>query len=93
MTIANNALIYEALCPTICNSAKESGTCGGGEGKKAMDCSRHRVLACIACASDRCNEIERIRWNHVHNKLLVNIQSGASMVFYEEMGECAYTVK
>ena len=35
-----------------------------------MDCSRHRVLACIACASDRCNAIDPLRRNHVHSKLV-----------------------
>ena len=36
----------------------------------AMDCSRRRVLACIACASDRCNAIHTLSRNHVHNKLM-----------------------
>ena len=35
-----------------------------------MDCSRRRVLACIACVSDRCNAIDTLRRNHVHNKLM-----------------------
>ena len=35
-----------------------------------MDCSIRRVLACIACASDRCNAIETLRRNHVHIKLI-----------------------
>ena len=35
-----------------------------------MDCSRRSVLACIACASDRCNAIETLSRNHVHNKLI-----------------------
>ena len=34
-----------------------------------MDCSRRRVLACIACASERCNAIDTLCRNHVHNKL------------------------
>ena len=34
-----------------------------------MDCSRRRALACIACASNRCNAIDTISRNHVHNKL------------------------
>ena len=34
-----------------------------------MDCSRRRVLACIACASDRCNAIDTLCRNHVHDKL------------------------
>ena len=53
----------------------KSGACGGGGGNKAMDCSRPartrrgRVLACIACASDRCNAIATLCQNHVHNKI------------------------
>ena len=35
-----------------------------------MDCSRRRVLACIACASDRCNAIDTLWRNHVHSKLM-----------------------
>ena len=35
-----------------------------------MDCSRRKALACIACASDRCNAINTLRRNHVHNKLM-----------------------
>ena len=34
-----------------------------------MDCSRRRVLECIACASERCNAIDTLCRNHVHNKL------------------------
>ena len=34
-----------------------------------MDCSRRRVLACIACASERCNAIDTLCRNHVLNKL------------------------
>ena len=34
-----------------------------------MDCSRRRILACIACASERCNAIDTLCRNHVHNKL------------------------
>ena len=34
-----------------------------------MDCSRRRVLECIACASERCNAIDTRCRNHVHNKL------------------------
>ena len=52
------------------NSEEESGTRGGGGGNKAMDCSTHRVLACIACASDRCNTIDTLLRNNVRNKLL-----------------------
>ena len=40
------------------------------QGNKAMDCSGRRVLACIACASDRCNAIDTLWRNHVHNKLI-----------------------
>ena len=32
----------------------------GGGGNKAMDCSRRRVLVCIAYASDRCNAIDTL---------------------------------
>ena len=32
---------------------------GGGGGNKAMNCSRRKVLARIACASDRCNAIDK----------------------------------
>ena len=35
-----------------------------------MDCSRCRVLACIACISDHCNAIDTLCRNHVHNKLV-----------------------
>ena len=49
---------------------KEIGTCGGGGGNKAMDCSRRRVLACITFASDRCNAIDTLLRNHVHYKLM-----------------------
>ena len=35
-----------------------------------MDCSRRRVLAYIACASDHCNAIDTLSRNHVHNKLM-----------------------
>ena len=35
-----------------------------------MNCSRRRVLACIACASDRSNAIDTLRRHHVHNKLM-----------------------
>ena len=35
-----------------------------------MDCSRRRVLECIACASDRYNAIDTLCRNHVHNKLM-----------------------
>ena len=35
-----------------------------------MDCSRRRVLAYIPCNSDRCNAIDTLRRNHVHNKLM-----------------------
>ena len=34
-----------------------------------MDCSRRRVLECIACANERCNAIDTLCRNHVHNKL------------------------
>ena len=34
-----------------------------------MDCSRRRVLECIAPASERCNAIDTLCRNHVHNKL------------------------
>ena len=34
-----------------------------------MDCSRHRVLACIACASDCCNATDTLCRNYAHNKL------------------------
>ena len=44
----------------ICNSEEESVTRGDGGGNKAMDCSRRRVLACIACASDRYNAIDTL---------------------------------
>ena len=44
----------------MCNSEEESGTRGGGGGNKAMDFSRRRVLACIACASDRCNATDTL---------------------------------
>ena len=50
--------IVLAKLATICNSEEESGTRSGGGGNKAMVCSRRKVLACIACASDRCNAIE-----------------------------------
>ena len=49
---------------------EESGTCGGGGGNKAMDFSRRRVLACIACDIDRCNAIGTFYRNHVHNELI-----------------------
>ena len=35
-----------------------------------MDCSKRRVLACMACASDRCNAIDTLCRNHVHYKLM-----------------------
>ena len=35
-----------------------------------MDCSRRRVLECIACASERCKAIDTLYRNHVHNKLM-----------------------
>ena len=35
-----------------------------------MDCSGRTVLECIACASNRCNAIDTLRRNHVHNKLM-----------------------
>ena len=34
-----------------------------------MDCSRCRVLECIACASERCNAIDTLCRNHVRDKL------------------------
>ena len=34
-----------------------------------MACSRRRILACIACVSERCNAIDTLCRNHVHNKL------------------------
>ena len=34
-----------------------------------MYCSRRRVLACAAYARDRCNGIDTLHRNHVHNKL------------------------
>ena len=43
---------------TLSDYEDESGTRGGGGGDKAMDCYRRRVLACITCASDRCNAID-----------------------------------
>ena len=55
---------------TICNSAEESGLHGGGGGNKAVDCSRSRVLTCIACANDGCIAIDNLSQNHVHNKLI-----------------------
>ena len=64
---------------TICNSEEESETHGGGGGDEAMDCSRRRVLACIACASDRCNAIDTIRRNHVHNKLMEGLDHAHSL--------------
>ena len=44
-----------------------------------MDCSRRRVLACIACASDRCNAIDTLRGNHVQNKLIEGIDPAHSL--------------
>ena len=44
-----------------------------------MDCSRRRVLACIACASDRCNAINTLCRNHVHNKLIEGPDSAHSL--------------
>ena len=41
-----------------------------GDVNNAMDCSRRRVLACIACASDHGNAIDTLYGNHVHNKLM-----------------------
>ena len=46
------------------SSKEESGARSGGGGNKAMDCSRHRVLACIACAGDHCNAINTLCRNH-----------------------------
>ena len=33
---------------------------------KAMDCSRRRVLACIACTIDRCNAIDTLSFLNAH---------------------------
>ena len=70
---------YWTKLATKCNSKEENGPRGGRGGNKAMDCSRHRVLACIACASDRCNAIETLRWNHGHNKLVEGPDSAHSL--------------
>ena len=61
---------YLPKLATISNSEEEGGVRGGGGGNKAIDCSRCRVLVCIACASDRCNAIDTLWRNHVHNKLM-----------------------
>ena len=47
---------YSTKLATICNFEEESGTRGGGEGHKSMDCSRRRVwhshvLATVAMQS------------------------------------------
>ena len=52
------------------NSVEESGARGKGGGNKAIDSSRRKNLAWMACASNRCNAIDN-RWgNHVHNILV-----------------------
>ena len=35
-----------------------------------MDCSRRRVLTCVACASDHCNACAILWRNHMHNMLI-----------------------
>ena len=37
------------------------------------------VIACIACASDRCNAIETLGRNHVHNKLIQGLDLAHSL--------------
>ena len=44
-----------------------------------MDCSTRRVLACIACASDRWNAIDTLCRNHVHNKLMEGLDRAHSL--------------
>ena len=44
-----------------------------------MDCSRRRVLACIACASDRCDAIGTLDRNHVHNMLMEGLDLAHSL--------------
>ena len=38
-----------------------------------MDCSRCRVLACVSCASDRCNAIDTLYRNRGHIKLMESL--------------------
>ena len=59
------------LDKTSNNKQKEKSETRYGWGdNKAMDCFRRRILACIACASNRCNAIETLYENHVRNKLV-----------------------
>ena len=52
---------------TMCNPEEESGARGIGGGNKAIESSRRKNLAWMACANDRCNAIDT-RWrNHGHN--------------------------
>ena len=44
-----------------------------------MDCSRRIVLECIACASERCNAIDTLSRNHVHNKLTEGPETAQSL--------------
>ena len=69
-------LLYQTKLATICNSKGESGTCSGGVGNNAMDCSRGRFFVCITFASDRCNAIDNLWRNHVHNKLIEGLNRG-----------------
>ena len=51
----------------MCNSGEEGGARGRGGGNKAINSSRHKNLAWMACANDLCNAVDT-RWrNHVHN--------------------------
>ena len=62
--------LYQTKLVTMRTSEEESGMRVGRGGNKAMDCSRRRVLACLACARDRCNAIDTLSWNHVQKKLV-----------------------
>ena len=70
---------YQTKLATICNSEEENGTRDGGGGNKAMDCSRRRVLASIACASDRFNANDTLQRNHVHDKIKESPHSAHSL--------------
>ena len=72
-------MLTSTTLATISSFEEESGTRGGGGGKKAMYCSRRRVPTCIACASDRCNAIDTLCRNHVHNKLMKGLDPAHSL--------------
>ena len=72
---------YQSKLARRSNSKEESGVRSGGGGNKAMNCSRRRVLACIACASDRCNAIDILSRNHVQCKLSFGVEHQNTIMF------------